>query len=191
MATTLTWEQCEQILRPALYQLLPAIGINRHFPRKMVYGHKSQYGLGIPHLYDLQGFQHLSALMKFTSLKNPTGDLLQHSYEALQVELGIPGEIFKDHDPHIWNSITTPSWLSQTWSYAHEQDIDIHTGIPPLQSQCENDVFLMVALVKVGYRGEKLRLLNGCRLWLKMVMLSYMTNGDGTELDQDILQGNN
>jgi len=28
MATTLMQEQCEQILRPALYQLLPAIGIN-------------------------------------------------------------------------------------------------------------------------------------------------------------------
>ncbi len=157
----------------------------------MVYGHESQYGLGIPHLYDLQGFQHLSALMKFTSTKNHMGDLLQHAYEALQVELGIPGEIFQDYDPIIWNSISTPSWLGQTWSYASKQDIDICTGIPSLQPQCEHNMFLMIAMGKVGYTGKKLLLLNGCRLWLQVVTLSDITNGDGMELDHHILQGNN
>jgi len=119
------------------------------------------------------------------------GDLLQHAYEALQVESGIPGEIFQDYDPIIWNSISTPSWLGQTWSYASKQDIDICTGIPSLQPQCEHDMFLMIAMAKVGYMGKTLRLLSGCRLWLQVVTLSNITNGDRTELDYHMLQGNN
>jgi len=89
MTTTFTKKECENILRPAILQLLPAIGMNRHFPRLMEYGHGKHFGLGIPHLYDMQGFLHLMALLKFTSSANPTGTYLLHSYKALQVEMGL------------------------------------------------------------------------------------------------------
>jgi len=84
MATTFTKTECKQILQPAICQLLPALGINHHFPRLMVYGHSNQFGLGVPHLYDLQGFNHLLALLKFSPLATTTGKFLLHSYEALQ-----------------------------------------------------------------------------------------------------------
>jgi len=61
----------------------------------MVYGHNDHHGLGVPHLYDTQGYRHLQALMQFGSSPGTTGTLLQHSYEALQLEIGLPGEIFQ------------------------------------------------------------------------------------------------
>jgi len=88
MVTTFTRKEGDSILQPALLQALPSLGINRHFPRAMVYGHESQHGLGITHLYDKHGFLHILALMKFSTQPGITGDHLNHSYEALQVKLG-------------------------------------------------------------------------------------------------------
>ncbi len=65
MVTTFTCNECDDIICPAINAVLPAIGINRHFPRDMVHGHADHFGLAIPHLYDSQGFSHLSALLKF------------------------------------------------------------------------------------------------------------------------------
>jgi len=92
MATTFTWKDSDYILQPALCQALPLLGgLNQHFPRAMVYGHESHHGLGITHLYNKQGFLHILALMKFSTQKGIMDNLLNHSYEALQVELGLLG----------------------------------------------------------------------------------------------------
>jgi len=61
----------------------------------MVYGHESHHGLGITHLYNKQGFLHILALMKFPMQPGITGELLNHSYKATQVELGLRGENFQ------------------------------------------------------------------------------------------------
>jgi len=92
MVTTFTCKEGESILQPVLLQALPLLGINQHFPRAMVYGHESHHGLGITHLYNKQGLQHIWALKKFPMQPGITGELLNCSYKALQVESGLPGE---------------------------------------------------------------------------------------------------
>jgi len=52
-ATNFSKEQCEEIMRPAFMSLLPAIGLNQHFPLLMLFGHQDHYGLTLPHLYDM------------------------------------------------------------------------------------------------------------------------------------------
>jgi len=187
MTTTFTKEECKNILRPAILQLLPAIGINQHFPRLMVYGHSKHFGLGIPHLYNTQGFLHLTALLKFTSSNNSTGTYITHSYEALQVEMGLPGEIFH-YKFQDWG-YSTPCWLSQTWQYASKHEIRITTNIPELELQCINDQFLMLMFWQHSYKGTQLALLNKCRLWLKVTTLADITNGQGRELLTPMLMG--
>jgi len=189
MTTTFTKEECENILWPAILQLLPVIGINRHFPRLMVYRHGKHFGLGIPHLYDTQGFLHLMALLKFTSSANPTGTYLLHLCETLQVEMGLPGEIFH-YDFKEWSQ-ATPCWLSQTWQYMSEQKITITTNIPSLSPQCINDQFLMLKFRQHGYKGIQLAMLNKCRLWLKVTTLADITDGQGKELLTPMLMKSN
>jgi len=84
LATTFTKEECEQFLKLALTLALLAIGMNRHFPRFMVYGNSNHYGFGILHLYDKQGYLHLLVILKFTSQAILTGNLMSHSYEAIK-----------------------------------------------------------------------------------------------------------
>jgi len=141
----------------------------------MVYGHGKHFGLGIPHLYDTQGFLHLTALLKFTSSINSTGTYLIHSYEALQVEMGLPGEIFH-YNFKDWSHITS-CWLCQTWHYVSEQHLMITTNIPTLALQCINNQFLMLKFSQHGYKGTQLALLNKCQLWLKVTTLADITDG--------------
>ncbi len=91
MVTTFSRDECKDILHLAINAVLPVIGINHHFPRNMVYGHNNHLGLTIPHLYNSQGFLHLSALLKFGNSHSMTGELLKQSYETLQLEIGLPG----------------------------------------------------------------------------------------------------
>jgi len=109
MVTTFSWSECEDILWPGLNAILPAISMNRHFPHNMVYGHFDQFRLAIPHLYHFQGFHHLSALLKSGSSDCTTRQLIQQSYETLQIELGLPGEILLNKHSD-WSIICTPTW---------------------------------------------------------------------------------
>jgi len=176
MTTTFTKQECKNISWLAILQLLPAIGINQHFPWLMVYGHGQHFGLGIPHLYDTQGFLHLMAILKFMSSVNTTGTFLLHLYEALQVEMGLPGELFH-YDFKEWSHVTQ-CWLSQTWQYASKHQIKITTNIPLLDPQCNNDQFLMLKFWHHGYKGSQREALNKCQLcWLQVTTFSQMDKG--------------
>ncbi len=155
----------------------------------MVYGHGKHFGLGILHLYDTQGFLHLTAILKFTSSVNTTGTFLLHSYEALQVELGLPGKLFH-YDFKEWSHVM-PCWLSQTWQFASKQQLKITTNIPSLAPQCKNDQFLMLKFWQHGYKGNQLEVLNKCRLWLQATTLADITDGQGREMLLPMLTGTN
>jgi len=149
-----------------------------------VYGHGKHFALGIPHLYDTQGFLHLTALLKFTSTTNPARMYLIHSYEALQVELGLTGEIFH-YNFKDWSHV-------MPWQYASEQHLMITTNIPLLALQCINDQFLMLTFWQHGYKGTQLAILNKCQLWLKVTRtLADITDGQGKDLLTLMLMGSN
>ena len=54
-ATTLTYQECEEIMAPAKIQILHGLQICENLPLVLLFGPKSQFGLGLPHLYTLQG----------------------------------------------------------------------------------------------------------------------------------------
>jgi len=93
MVTTFSCKECDGILHPALHAVLPALGVNCHFPCDMIFRHADHFGLAIPNLYDSQGFSHLSALLKFGTSPCTMGQLLWQMYETLQIEIGLPGEL--------------------------------------------------------------------------------------------------
>ncbi len=80
--TSLSQQQCKEIMAPALFQALPAMGVCRHFPRSVVHGPLSRMGLGIPHIHSLQEISRMKYMMHHTAIETFTGQLYHGTLEA-------------------------------------------------------------------------------------------------------------
>jgi len=90
IATTFTEKQCETLLKPVLNQGLPAMGINRNFPRVVVHGPLAYQGLNFPNLFTEQLILHIWTLVKYGSHSaDITGNLIQANAGLLRLETGI------------------------------------------------------------------------------------------------------
>jgi len=154
----------------------------------MAYGHESHHGLGITHLHDKQGFLCILALMKFSMQPGITGELLNCSHKAIQVELGLPGEMFQ-YPYKDWGQSITPCWLGHTWQYLLELGIQLDTHKMTLQAACNKDSFLMLNFWNVGYWGEALLWLNKCHIWLQVTMAADITDGQEQHILNTSLEG--
>ncbi len=73
--TSLSKQQCEEIMAPALLQALPAMGVCRHFSRNVVHGTLSHMGLGIPRIHTLQETYRIKDMLHHSASDNFTGQL--------------------------------------------------------------------------------------------------------------------
>jgi len=94
VTTTFTQQQCTEIMQPILAQGLPLAGFIQSFPKAIVHGPWQWGRLNIPNLYMEQLISHIHMILKFGGqLEEITGSLLQASWEALQLEAGLAGNI--------------------------------------------------------------------------------------------------
>ena len=96
-ATTMTEPEWNKIMAPILTAGLPRAGIDRSFPRDILYGQKSLQGFGILHPWYHQEIIHLQICLKQTLLHDITGQLIIAATEQMRLELGVSG-VFTDHD---------------------------------------------------------------------------------------------
>jgi hypothetical protein len=94
-ANTLSKAQCEGIMAPALTVGLNGLGICRNLPRKLVYGPVEKQGLGLPHLYSLQGIVHVEDLILHTCLESLTGEMFVANLEQRIVDVSVGAEVLQ------------------------------------------------------------------------------------------------
>jgi hypothetical protein len=87
VATTMTREQCKEILRPILKTALPLCKVQRNLPRALVHGTLKARGLIIPNLYWMQLIQHIQSIHQHMHQDTPSRDL--HTENMDLVQLGI------------------------------------------------------------------------------------------------------
>jgi hypothetical protein len=104
----LTKAQCEDIMAPVLLYGLPAMGVRRNFPRKMVFAPVKYMGLGFKHLYTLQEI----ARLKHTT----TGRLYVTSIELLILEIGTGTSLHNIPFPTV-SYLATNSLVKSTWPF--------------------------------------------------------------------------
>ena len=86
-ALTLTEEECNFIMAPALAAGLPKAGISRTTPRAVIFGSKEFQGFGLHKLHTTMGINHIQALLDHTWSKSVTGQLMRVSLENMKLEL--------------------------------------------------------------------------------------------------------
>jgi len=136
--TTFDTTQLKSIESPSIQALLPKLGYNRHFPRRVVFRPVEWGGLGLKSLTFIQGHQQtklllrvlnndtkvtplLQTLLRYSALESGTNALFGHDYKTVQRIL----------------HYLTPTWATSLLSFLsqHAIDINLQDGqfAPPLQ----------------------------------------------------------
>ena len=182
LVTFLTRRQCDTLMHTLLQAALPRLHIALSFPKVVRFGPRANYGLGIPHLWTVQGLEKILAIFRHGDATTIPGNQIRCSLEAVMIETGIPSSLFsycyKDYAP-----LTSPSWISSLWEFLDHYGFILHDNLLPVQLKCEHDQFLIPTFVTSGHlTSAQLRQANTCRLWLRVWRLSDVVSGDGLSI---------
>jgi hypothetical protein len=89
----------DAIQKKATTSFLATMGFNRHMPCEVVYCSKNFQGLGLRHLYDIQGTDSVCLLLQEINYQGTTSNMLQFLLEVVQMEAGIGRPILEDNRP--------------------------------------------------------------------------------------------
>lgn len=189
-ALTLTEKECKEIIAPVLAVALPKSKVSRTYPRAVVYGPKGLLGLGMNNLYYVQGTKHIALLHQYVGTDTITGELLRACIEITKVHVGHVGNIFTQ-DHHRLGRLAPKSWISHLWQFCHHFKIKlVETATTNVTLSRVNDKPIMETIAAYPqFTANDLTHINRCRLFLKVMTLSDITNGTGTQLRHGVLQG--
>ena len=188
-ATTFSLKQCDQLLRPILKAVLPKLGIARTTGRKYLHGPLKYQGSNIPHIYTELGYARLNLLLQHGGQPTQVGQALQCCLEGLQLECGTI-ENFLTLDFDRYHGLVTDSTLKHTWKFLHEFGLTLETGHTTPTLLRENDAAIMSEIIrKTSYSMEELKYINYCRLYLQVLTLSDITEGNGRQVTTHAAEG--
>jgi len=180
-ATTMTQEECNEIMSPILTQGLPSAGFVRTFPYALAHGPLKLCGINIPNLFTEQTLTHIQTLLKFSNQpQDLTGFLLRATGESMRLEIGLSGSLFKA--PLILQDLITDSWMKHTWITTRKANIQVQADIPDFQLNRYGDKELVRAFLQNGFRQPQLAALHWCQMHLQVLRLSDLTTGMGDRL---------
>ena len=183
-ALTLSEDECKKIMMPIKKATLAKTSLNRTYPLALLYGPKDEGGLGFNDLFVTQGITHIQKFHQHHGWKTITDKLITVSMETTILELGIGRNIFElDYDK--FQTLASDSWIKGLWKFCCKYSITIIdriTRYPPLLR--EGDMFLMEVFIHEGFTEGQLQKLNLCRMYLQVLRLSDIVNGNGDGFTQ-------
>ena len=190
-ALTLSEKECTSIMTPLLSTHLPKSGINRNFPRDILYGPVETQGLGVHNIFLTQGISHICDMVTHSwQTHSMTGDLINTCLEQLRLELGVGGNILSLNYDEYKHVLLTKSWVENTWKFISDYGIMIDLEIATPTPRRINDEPLMELVTKSKLLDKSdLTWFNKCRMFLKIFFVSDIVSSDGTKLRADILDG--
>jgi hypothetical protein len=179
-ALNMTKKQCEKIMSILLQYALPALGFCRTFPRAIVFSPKEYFGLGILHLHTIQEILRLKDIIKHQFAQTLTGLLYSTSLEYLHLELGSFNQL-ATISFSIFSPITTDSLVKSSWQFLHTNNLHLRTSLqwnPPR----ERDRLIMELVTSYTTDYGKIGAIKKCRLFLRTIFLSDITDASGTHI---------
>ena len=188
-ALTMTESECNHVFAPVRQAGLNHSGINRNFPSDLVFGSTDELGLGLDHLFTIQGASKLTIFQEYINSNEITGNLLRAALEWATIHIGLPGNLF-DHDYDTYGHLLPRSFIRTLWEFTSTHNIKVPRVHPELEHHRERDRYLMHDFVLSNTVSKKdLQKLNRCRLYLKVTTLSDITSGDGETICKQYWDG--
>jgi hypothetical protein len=180
-ATNIPWDTINKINQKFIYIILPKIGLNRHFPRAVIFAPSYFGGAELIHLPFEQGVAHILLILRHLRAYTTLGTILHQALEAYQVHACLlhPPLEYTQHIPYVY-----ALWINTSRTFLHKIDgkITIQT-LPPLPLlRLHDNSIMQIAIDQNTFTKHELQLLNNCRLFLQITNLAEITNNSGTEI---------
>jgi hypothetical protein len=190
-ATTLSFQDCEDIQRPVINAILPKMGINRKASRSVVFGMAQFGGLGLYHSVTLQGHSILQYLLGHLGCRDRTGQLMRILIEYTQLECDTMENILEQDYNRFSNCIINKNWITEIWQHLHSCKATVAVQQKwKRRLGRDNDTAIMDCLTASNQftRGE-LQDINRCRIHIWVFFLSDITNIQGTLIETWAISG--
>ena len=190
--TTFDTKRCTQLQKVFERTVIKKRGFDRSMARVIRYGPPEYGGLGFQHISDTQGCEKILILLEHFRALDDTGIDLIILLSVQQLEAGLCQPILSSHYRNPSKYITR-TWLSVAWEYLSTHGLRLVVpGAWTPQPQRENDVAIMAVAIRLFGQGRKakdLRVIQQCRLYLRVTMLSEITDATGRYLCNNIING--
>jgi len=142
VATSFTYQQCNDLVKQISPILLHSAGMQEHFPRAIMEAGPEYVGFGWTHLYDLHGQEKLKIFTMHLRKNDTTAHLLRISTKHTQLQLGI-SQPFLSTNYEEFSYLCQNTWVTHLWEYASSRGLDITLTDPiVLPKQCKTDEFI-------------------------------------------------
>jgi ribonuclease HI len=178
----------ENIQSYATTAFLAAMGFNRNMPRAVAHAPKLYQGLGLRHLYDLQGCDSTRLLLQEINMKNSTTSrMLQAALDTIQLESGIGKPILEDTRPLDYIEW---GWIPSIRDFLHHIEAKILGATKtPLQFR-KNDCYIMDNETLKSLTYKERMLIHRCRIFLQVEVLSDISDAAGESIHEAWLNPN-
>lgn len=190
LATSLTQQQMETVMKPILGIGLPKSGICRNIARDVVYSTTTYQGIGLRNPFITQGLQKLMMLLNESSeVTNVSNILLKTAIEWTRIESGMgPTFLLKSYPP--FRKVIHRGWVATLWEFLDNHNIHLISDKEHIQEFCfEGDCYLMERISQYIKSSNELLQINRCRIFLQIELLSDMVTADGLKFRNDIWEG--
>ncbi len=82
----------------------------------------------------------------------------------------------------------TDTWVKNTLESMDKDKIRMETDNPSLEKWTENDSYIMEDAIREGIEGKQLQAINRCRLYLRAITRSDLSNRGGLEILPEMLK---
>lgn len=183
---TFSQKQFQNLNSIILASLLPKMKINRHTPRDVIFRPIELGGFNIKSIQQMMLLRKLDLFSQIYRSRHPTQRLLTITIQQLQIEWGQGTTVLSTKYPD--DCYLTNTWITEIWKECYEANIKIiipEIIVHPLARN--NDSYLMEKFENYFTR-EELRLINYCRLYLRVTTTSDITNIKGNLFKQNFTQ---
>jgi hypothetical protein len=118
-ATTLSYNECEDVQGAVVAAILPRMGIVRNAARKVVFGSSKYCGLGLDHLATIQNYLRLQYLIGHIRSKSITSKLIRQQLDYTQLEIVCSAQVLGQDDNRYSQTILCPNWITAIWESLH------------------------------------------------------------------------
>lgn len=190
-ATSIPASALQQSQKVFINALLPKLGYNRHFPRKVTFAPTQVGGLGIQNFAVEQSISHvLTIIAHLRGRETPLTSNCIQLLESYQIYSGIltSPTIFTQSIPYIPDNIAP--WLEIIRTFLRQ--INARIDIPQLQqinTIRTNDRGIMQTAMTFYDDKRTLSHINNCRLYLQVNTVAEITNCHGTHILPQALYG--